>query len=53
MPNILWIWDLKTFKLMNVLIQTMAIKCKQLFLLRFLLIEFQINFKKILFCLKA
>jgi len=26
MPNILWIWNLKTLKLMNVLIQTMAIK---------------------------
>lgn len=27
MPNILWIWDLIKFRLTNVLIQTMAIKC--------------------------
>lgn len=27
MPNILWIWDLSTYKLTNVLIQIMAIKC--------------------------
>lgn len=27
MPNILWIWDMKKFKLTNVLIQTMAVKC--------------------------
>ena len=28
MPNILWIWDMNKFKLTNVLIQIMAIKCK-------------------------
>ncbi len=27
MPNILWIWDLVKFKLTNVLIQIMAVKC--------------------------
>lgn len=27
MPNILWIWDITKFKLINVLIQTNAIKC--------------------------
>ncbi|RNA02747.1 WD repeat-containing WRAP73-like [Brachionus plicatilis] len=27
MPNILWIWDMKKFKLTNVLIQTVAVKC--------------------------
>lgn len=27
MPNILWIWDLTVFKLTNVLIQIMAVKC--------------------------
>lgn len=27
MPNILWIWDMNKFKLTNVLIQTMAIRC--------------------------
>ena len=27
MPNILWIWDMNKFRLTNVLIQTMAIKC--------------------------
>ena len=33
MPNILWIWDLVKFRLTNVLIQTMAIKCKIIFIL--------------------
>lgn len=27
MPNILWIWDMTKFKLMNVLIQISPIKC--------------------------
>lgn len=27
MPNIIWIWDMIKFKLTNVLIQTMAVKC--------------------------
>jgi hypothetical protein len=33
MPNILWIWDLIKFRLTNVLIQTMAIKCKLILIL--------------------
>lgn len=36
MPNILWIFDLKTFKLMNVLIQTMAIRCNNFELILYL-----------------
>ena len=34
MPNIIWIWDMVKFKLTNVLIQTMAIKCKNIVILK-------------------